>query len=246
MKALILNSGMGRRMGSLTDEHPKCMTVIDGWETILSRQLKLLEKSGVSKVVVTTGFFDKILIEYCNSLDLNLEYTFINNSEYEKTNYIYSIYLAREHLRDEILMMHGDLVFEESVLKDVINSDNSCVVISSLVPLPPKDFKAVIEDGMIRKVGIEFFDKAVASQPLYKLSIEDWKTWLNQIIEYCETGNVNCYAENALNQVSDNMHLKPLDVNNRLCAEIDTPEDLKHVTEELNKLKSDKEGNAYE
>ena len=40
MKALILNSGMGSRMGALTSEHPKCMTEVRPNETIISRQLK--------------------------------------------------------------------------------------------------------------------------------------------------------------------------------------------------------------
>lgn len=37
MKALILNSGLGSRMGVYTKEHPKCMTDLVGEETILSR-----------------------------------------------------------------------------------------------------------------------------------------------------------------------------------------------------------------
>ena len=37
MKALILNSGKGTRMGQFTSQHPKCMTEIEGKETILSR-----------------------------------------------------------------------------------------------------------------------------------------------------------------------------------------------------------------
>ena len=44
MKALILNSGMGSRMGDLTNEHPKCMTDISETETILSRQLRQIAK----------------------------------------------------------------------------------------------------------------------------------------------------------------------------------------------------------
>ena len=44
MKALILNSGMGSRMGVLTSEHPKCMTEISGRETILSRQLSQIDR----------------------------------------------------------------------------------------------------------------------------------------------------------------------------------------------------------
>ena len=42
MKALILNSGLGSRMGVLTSEHPKCMTEVSPKETILSRQLNQL------------------------------------------------------------------------------------------------------------------------------------------------------------------------------------------------------------
>ena len=45
MKALILNSGTGSRMGDLTRTHPKCMTEIGGGETILSRQLTLIREA---------------------------------------------------------------------------------------------------------------------------------------------------------------------------------------------------------
>jgi len=70
MKALILNSGMGKRMGVLTSEHPKCMTEIGEGETILSRQLKQLQQCGITEVVMTTGLFNKALVDYCNSLNL--------------------------------------------------------------------------------------------------------------------------------------------------------------------------------
>ena len=50
MKAVILNSGMGKRMGVLTSEHPKCMTEISENETILSRQLKQLAEVGINEV----------------------------------------------------------------------------------------------------------------------------------------------------------------------------------------------------
>ena len=77
MKALILNSGLGHRMGVLTSEHPKCMTELSADETILSRQLNLLLKAGVTEVVMTTGYFDKVLVDYCHSLNLPLQYTFV-------------------------------------------------------------------------------------------------------------------------------------------------------------------------
>ena len=193
MKALILNSGLGHRMGALTAEHPKCMTEIGGGETILSRQLRLLAGAGVTDVVMTTGYYDQVLVDYCRSLDLPLTYTFVRNPLYDRTNYIYSIYCAREYLReDDILLMHGDLVFDGAVLAAVMASGTSCMTVSSTVPLPEKDFKAVIHAGRIEKVGVEFFDSALAAQPLYKLLREDQSIWLNEISAFCERGRTDC------------------------------------------------------
>lgn len=233
MKALILNSGIGKRMGDLTSKHPKCMIKINNDETIISRQLKLLQQFEIKEVIITTGPFDKALIDYCNSLNLQLDLMFVNNPVYDKTNYIYSIYLAKEYLNDDIIMMHGDLVSELDVLRKLLKQENSCMTISSTLPLPLKDFKAVIKKNSIAKIGVEFFDNAVAAQPLYKLYKEDWKIWLDQIINYCESGHVSCYAENAFNDVSDRCIIYPMDFFNSLCAEIDTPEDLVIIKDRL-------------
>jgi phosphoenolpyruvate mutase len=242
MKALILNSGMGTRMGGLTSEHPKCMTEIYGDETILSRQLKMIAEAGIEEVVMTTGLFDNILVEYCQNLGLPLHFTFIKNEMFKETNYIYSIYCAKDYLDDDILLMHGDLVFENGVLDAVLASNESCMTVSSTLPLPEKDFKAVIQDGCVTRVGISFFNEAMAAQPLYKLNREDWKIWLAKIVSFCENGQVKCYAENAFNEVSDQCKLLPLDVKNQLCNEIDDPVDLGIV---LNRLKEVQNRTVY-
>ncbi len=227
MRALILNSGLGKRMGEETKNHPKCMTKIYDEETILSRQLKLLKKNGINDVVITTGPFEQDLIDYCQSLELELNIVFVNNPLYDKTNYIYSIYRARDNLLDDIILMHGDLVFSNEVLKSVISNNTSCVVISSSLSLPEKDFKAVVVNNKVSKIGIEFFDDAYSCQPLYKLEKKDWILWLNSINNYINQGKDNCYAENALNDVSIKLDLYPLDIENKLCGEIDNLEDLK-------------------
>lgn len=238
MKALILNSGLGKRMGVLTSEHPKCMTEIDGSETILGRQLKQLADAGIKEVIMTTGLFDSVLINYCESLELPVNITYVKNEKYAETNYIYSIYCAREYLKDnDIVMMHGDLVYEGAVLDEIIGNEKSCMVVSSSVELPEKDFKAVVQEGRIRAVGIEFFNDAVAAQPLYKINREDWNEWLGEIEKYCSEGKVSCYAENAFNGISDKCKIYPLDVEKKLCCEIDTPEDLAVVSSRLKEVK---------
>lgn len=234
MKALILNSGVGRRMGVLTSEHPKCMTEIAPGETILSRQLRLLARCGIRKAVITTGLFDSVLRDYCRSLELPLEISFVFNPDYAETNYIQSIRCAEPLLRGEdIVLMHGDLVFEQGVLGRVLASPVSCMTVSSTLPLPQKDFKAVVQDGRVKKVGIEFFDDALTAQPLYKLLRRDWQMWLDKICEFCDGGQRKCYAENAFNTISDECEVYTMDFKDKLCAEIDTPEDMEAVSRQL-------------
>ena len=134
--------------------------------------------------------------------------------------------------------MHGDLVFERAVFDEVVSCDGSCMAVSLSAQLPEKDFKAVIADGRVKKVGIEFFGKgAAAAQPLYRLTAREWERWLDRICAYCQSGDSEkrrCYAENALNEIVIK-DIAPLDTGALLCAEIDTPEDLAAVKEALRK-----------
>lgn len=238
MKALILNSGLGSRMGALTSEHPKCMTVVSSHETILSRQLTMLATAGIQEVVITTGYYDGVLVNYCNSLGLPLRFTFVKNPVYDKTNYIYSIYCAREYLDDDIILMHGDLVFETEVLDRVLASPVSCMTVSSTLPLPEKDFKARVVDGKVLAVGVDLFHEAMEAQALYKLNRADWQVWLDKMVEFCEAGNTKVYAENALNELNGAANIHALDVQNLLCAEIDNADDLAVVSHRLQEIES--------
>lgn len=229
MKALILNSGMGSRMKEEIKNHPKCMTRLSGEDTILSRQLRQLFKAGVRDVVITTGYCSDTLMEYTNRIAKNMNVTYVKNEAYDSTNYIYSIYLAESYLKDDILLLHGDLVFDDFILENLLETETSSMVVDSTIELPKKDFKAVISDGKILKVGIEFFEHAVAAQPFYKMLQKDWFVWLNEIKLFCQQNNMKCYAEAALNKISDRCVIVPLDIKGELCREIDTMEDYEKI-----------------
>lgn len=216
-------------MGSLTKEHPKCMTEIAPGETILSRQLKLIAAAGIEDVVITTGYYDRVLVEYCEGLGLPLRFSFVKNPVYDKTNYIYSIYCAREYLHSDLLLMHGDLVFAREALEKALAFGGSCMTVSTTLPLPEKDFKAQVKDGRILKVGVDIFEDAVEAQALYKMKREDWEVWLDEIAAFCESGNTKVYAENALNALNGRANILALDVKDLLCTEIDNADDLEKV-----------------
>ena len=226
MKALILNSGVGTRMEELTADTCKCLVEIADGVTILDAQVQSLLACGVNEFCITTGSFaDKIeshlLCRYPQG-----SFTFINNPLYDQTNYIYSIYLAQEQLQEDILLLHGDLVFEESVLQDILAADTSVLVVDSTQPLPEKDFKAIVRDGRVSLVSVDVFSGACYAQPMYKLLKKDWLVWLGEISRFCLEGKTGVYAEEALNRVSGSMQLYPLDILGRDCFEVDNKTDL--------------------
>lgn len=235
MKALILNSGVGKRMGELTREHPKCMTPIGEGHTILSWQLELLRRVGVTDVVITTGPFAGTLENYASERLPSIR--FVHNPQYNETNYIYSMYLAREFLRDDLIVLHGDLVLEESVLEDLLAAPKSAVAVEPGIPLPEKDFKARLLRGRVREIGVNVFGAdCVASQPAYKLQKADMEAWLEAISGFCRRGGTGVYAENALNTILDRVEMVQLALEGRLCNEVDNPEDLEIISKRFRAL----------
>ena len=231
MKALLLNSGVGSRMGSLTKHGPKCMSSIGAGYTILSRQLTLIAEVGIREAVITVGPFAGLLKEHVAGLNLPLHITYVPNPLYSETNYIYSMHLAAEHLDDDILLLHGDLVLESSVLWDLTASKKSVVAVDSTLPLPDKDFKARVQGGYVTAIGVAFFGPdCVACQPAYFWQREDFAAWMKAVGAFCSNGQRRVYAEDAFNGQSGAIPLHPLELNGRLCNEIDNLQDLEAVS----------------
>jgi alcohol dehydrogenase class IV len=236
MKALIFNSGIGKRMMELTANNPKSMVHLYNDETIFERQIRLLQEAGITEVVITTGPYPEMLKNICNKpCYRNMHFVYPHNEIFDASNYIYSMYKAREYLDDDILMMHGDLVFDRTLIPSLLNNKepNTCLI-NKYKSLPEKDFKGRIIDNELREVGINIFDdNCYAFQPLYKLSKEVMKAWLDNVVKFVESGNINVYAENAFNEVSKGLNIRPVSYHNHFIDEIDNKDDLARVNKEI-------------
>lgn len=237
MKALIFNSGIGKRMGELTKNSPKSMVKLLNGETIFERQIRILSECGIKDFVITTGPFEEQLIEVTQkNAYKNLNFTFVHNDLYDKTNYIYSCYLAKDYLNDDLLTLHGDLVFNKNlVIKMLDDKRPSLGLINKKLPKPEKDFKGRVIDGKLREVGINIFDdNCFTFQPLYKLSKKDVKVWLDSIVVFVENKKItSVYAENAFNEVSINTNIEIMSYDGYYINEIDNVDDYNRVTKDI-------------
>lgn len=131
MQALILAAGMGRRLGSFTSNNTKCMLEINGVR-LIDRILSQIFAYNISKIIIVIGYKGENLKEYIKNKYPNKEFIFIENSDYYKTNNIYSVWLAKDLLvQDDTVLIESDLIFEEKVFSKVINSRfDSCALVS--------------------------------------------------------------------------------------------------------------------
>ena len=117
----------------------------------------------------------------------------------------------------------------------MIDVKENVVLVNRTVRPPGKDFKVVIENNRVIKIGVDFFGKnTFLCLPLYKLSRKDFLIWMNEIEKEIKNSNLNIYAEDVFNKISDKIALKPLYFNKGFSMEIDTIEDLKTAREVMN------------
>lgn len=241
MKAVILNSGTGSRMGALTADRPKGLVPLtaDG-QTILDRQLGFVEAAGIRDVVITTGFMAEAVEAHLRKrADGGLRIKTVYNPRFAETNYIESFRLAEEELRGDVVSMHGDLVFSADVWQALMAAPMDVLVTTPNVPLPEKDFKArLTPEGVVREVSIHAFGgDCVACQPLYKLSGAVWRRWQDEMAAFCAAGNDKVYAENALNEISSELNIRALPALTGFCMEVDNPADWEVAKQAVQKEK---------
>ena len=121
MQAIILAAGMGKRLKQLTNNNTKCMVKVNG-VTMIERMLSQLDKLNLSNITVVVGYKGKELQEYISTLNIKTKRNYVENEIYDKTNNIYSLYLARHCLlQEDTLLLESDLIFEDSVLEKIVN-----------------------------------------------------------------------------------------------------------------------------
>ncbi len=128
MKVIILAAGQGTRLRPFTDEKPKCMVEVAGI-SIIDRQLNTMKKCGIKEkdITIITGYQGDVLQKKFENTDIH----FIFNELFESTNMVCSLMCAKEFMEQEedILISYGDIIYEEQVLKRILDSEEESSVV---------------------------------------------------------------------------------------------------------------------
>src|SRR3954467_4652403 len=155
---MVLAAGAGRRLESLTEDIPKTLLPVDGERTILDIALGNLARAGMDRVVVVTGYAAERIAERQGDLEARhggaLELVY--NPKAEEWNNAYSLWCAREHFAEGVLLCNGDTVHPPEVEQRLLDGRGGAEVVLALddaKPLGHEEMKVLLDgEGLLRGI----------------------------------------------------------------------------------------------
>ena len=236
MQAIILAAGMGKRLGDLTKDNTKCMVEVNGIK-LIDRALTQLSKLSLTRVVLVIGYEGGKLRDYVGDSYKGLKVEYVENPIYDKTNNIYSLWLAKDVLaQDDTLLIESDLIFDDSLFQMVVeNPYPSLALVAKYEPWMDgtmvcidnnNNILSFVPKKMFRYQNIDTYYKTVN---IYKFSKNFSTTQYIPFLEaYTKSLGNNEYYEQVLRVITmlDKCELKALPLNGRKWYEIDDIQDL--------------------
>jgi histidinol-phosphate/aromatic aminotransferase/cobyric acid decarboxylase-like protein/choline kinase len=236
MQAVILAAGMGSRLGKYTKNNTKCMLSING-RTLIERSLDALDSAGISRCIIVAGYERDNLINFVGTRYKNIAITWIINDIYNKTNNIYSLYLARDHLlADDTLLLESDLIFEDRIIRELLeNPEPTLAVVAPYESWMDGTVTQISNENVITNfIPKKFFnfnekDSYYKTVNIYKFSRDFSQNCYVPFLEaYTQSMGNNEYYEQVLRVIAalEKNELKAMVLNDQKWYEIDDAQDM--------------------
>ena len=227
---------MGKRLGEYTENNTKCMVPVNG-TMLIDRLLNQLGRLNLNRIVIVVGYEGRKLVEHLADRQEKLKIEFVENPVFDKTNNIYSLYLAKDKLKqDDTLLIESDLIFDDSVLNLIAGckEPNVALVAKHETWMDGTMVKIDADNNIVNFVTKAAFryeetNEYYKTVNFYKFSKEFSENKYIPFLEaYTKSVGNNEYYENVLRIISFlNSHdLKALSLNGEKWYEIDDKQDL--------------------
>lgn len=121
MILLILASGKGTRLGSLTKSKPKCMVKVNN-KTILEYSIPIFKY--FAKVLIVVGYKKEKIMNRIKDA------TYVENKDFKNTNMVESIFKAKRFINDNLVIIYSDIIFDKKIIKDILKFKNNIMPVN--------------------------------------------------------------------------------------------------------------------
>jgi choline kinase len=233
MKAIILAAGKGTRLNG-HDLKPKCLFEVGG-QTLLARQVEALREAHINDIVIVLGFeAERIRSLYEHTA------SFVINSRFEETSSMYSLWLAREHLRDGFVVLNCDVLFHPQLMTRLLSSPFEDALLIDLVDknnnnLGDEEMKIKLSDDLVVDISKDM-DPAEADGEnvgIVKFSPTGARRLVEEMDVLIANGRLREWAPRAFREFAQRFPLHAISTADYPWIEIDFPEDYRRATEEV-------------
>lgn len=231
MIGIILAAGVGSRLRPMTNTKPKCLVTTAG-KPILEYQIDAYKEAGIEELFIVVGYEGSAIRDYCKHIK-DLKINIIENSDYETTNNMYSLYLAKQHIAGKsFILNNADLSIDSEIVKILLQSSASNAIAVDTSLFNDESMKITLNsEGIISNISkqISEEDSFACSIDFYKFSEDSSTIFFNEITRIVEEEkNLKDWTEVAMQRLFQNgeLNFSPCDIAGKNWVEIDNYEDL--------------------
>ena len=244
MQAIILAAGKGERLQPLTNTMPKCMVKIKG-KPLIYNTLDYLSQTGkVEEVIIVCGYMANMIQRNVGKCYHGMKINYILNDRYEITNNVYSLYLTKDKIDTDCLLLECDLFYQQDVIEAIIDGNADCNILVSPYNKRTMDGTIVlIENGYVKELLIKAhqdtnkdYSYAYKTVNIYRFKENFFNGKLMPALDtFIKTCNANSYYELVIGSLiyyrNDNIQINTID-ESRLY-EIDDLKDYERANQSL-------------
>lgn len=222
MKAIILAAGKSTRLLPLTKETPQCLLKIND-KTMLGKQIELLKKGGIQDIIVITGHLSNLVEEYCKKNEL--KYTF--NPFYAVSGMALTLWVAKEELNDDLLLLYSDILFDSEIIKGLIKSEGEITLAIKKNGLREEAEKVIEEEGEIKNVSKTSTDEENGEFiGITKISKIGAQKLIKNIYQTAKINIQSSLIDQFNELISKGIKIKAYEIKESAFIDVDFPKDL--------------------
>lgn len=229
MKALILAAGKGSRLTAVSNGTPKGLVKFDefGGVGLIEYQLAVLRSLGITDVTVVVGYradlFEKAIGNHCN---------LIYNEDYDKTNSLYSLWLARHWMDTSFFLMNSDVLAHPQIYRKLSRVRGNVLAYDALSGNEDEHMKVSFLGHRLRRISKALSVRYAQGESigLMKFDVRSVPGFFRAAEQALESGGPNQWSPAAVEQFAQKEILTGLNVAGIPWVEIDFPEDFMHAS----------------
>lgn len=243
MQAIILAAGSSKRLRPLTDTTPKCLLNV-GNKNLLQRTIENVLANGITDFIFVTGYRENMIKDFVNKIFPDIKKIFLTNSDYENNNNSYSLWMTKDYVKDDILLLDSDILFDKEIIESLLKSqEKNCLAVNFTDKLDEEQIKVILNtDNKVLEIGKHISIEKSAGE---SIGIEKFSSYFMKALfvilnrKIIKENNVNEFYEASFQEVIDKddsrNRIYAVDVAEYKCIEIDTVQDYQNAQKILTK-----------